>query len=170
MVWNGTNEPIAFLITFRCRATWLHGDIRGSVDRNHNVYGTPRVEHTPARKGHESDLLKSGPVYLDEFRRACVEDAIVETCLMRDWKLFANHVRTNHAHVVVRASTTPPERVLSSLKSNATRTMRDRECWHLDLSPWAEKGSKRWLWTELHLARSIEYVVNGQGDELPSFD
>ena len=33
--------PLAYLITFRTYGTWLHGDARGSVDREHNVFGTP---------------------------------------------------------------------------------------------------------------------------------
>jgi hypothetical protein len=26
------------------------------------------------------------------------------------------------------------------------------------------------LWTERHVERAIDYVVNGQGDELPNFE
>src|SRR4029077_14507206 len=37
------NIPLAYLITFRAHGTWLHGDRRGSVDRFHNRYGTPRI-------------------------------------------------------------------------------------------------------------------------------
>ena len=34
----------AYLITFRCYGTWLHGDDRGSVDRRfYNRVGTPRI-------------------------------------------------------------------------------------------------------------------------------
>jgi hypothetical protein len=35
-MWNNTNLPLAYLITFRCYGTWLHGDERGSVDRFRN--------------------------------------------------------------------------------------------------------------------------------------
>jgi hypothetical protein len=35
-------QPLAFLITFRCYGTWLHGDERGAVDRSsYHRYGTP---------------------------------------------------------------------------------------------------------------------------------
>jgi hypothetical protein len=37
-------------------------------------------------------------------------------------------------------------------------------------SPWADKGSKRKLWNERSVARAIDYVLYGQGDELPDFD
>ena len=35
--------PLAYLITFRCYGTWLHGDERGSMDRTHNVFGAPKI-------------------------------------------------------------------------------------------------------------------------------
>jgi hypothetical protein len=35
--------PLAYLITFRCYGTWLHGDARGSVDPTHNVYGALKI-------------------------------------------------------------------------------------------------------------------------------
>jgi len=36
-VWNDTDIPLAFLITFRTYGSWLHGDMRGSIDRYNNV-------------------------------------------------------------------------------------------------------------------------------------
>src|SRR5688572_30293307 len=35
--------PFGYHITFRAYGTWLHGDSRGSVDRFHNRFGTPRL-------------------------------------------------------------------------------------------------------------------------------
>ncbi|HUT29941.1 MAG TPA: hypothetical protein VMX13_09125 [Sedimentisphaerales bacterium] len=32
--------PLAYLITFSTYGAWLHGDNRGSVDKNHNSYGS----------------------------------------------------------------------------------------------------------------------------------
>jgi len=69
-MWNDTDLPLGYLITFRCYGTWLHGDERGS-------------------KSH---------------------------------------------------------------------------------SPWADKGSKRHLWNERSLALAIDYVINGQGGDLPDLD
>ncbi len=43
---NDEHIPLAYFITFRCYGTWLHGDRRGSVDRFHNIYGTPRLPRT----------------------------------------------------------------------------------------------------------------------------
>ena len=38
---------VAFLIRFRTYGTWLHGDARGSVDRLHNRYGSPKLPPNP---------------------------------------------------------------------------------------------------------------------------
>jgi hypothetical protein len=46
---RGFNDhtPLAYFIMFRSYGTWLHGDSRGSVDRLHNTYGTPRLPPNP---------------------------------------------------------------------------------------------------------------------------
>lgn len=33
------SEPVAFFLTWSAYGNWLHGDTKGSVDRNHNSYG-----------------------------------------------------------------------------------------------------------------------------------
>lgn len=53
--------PLAYLITFNTYGSWLHGDRRGSVDRFHNRYGTPRVAANPLRESYERGLLKHPP-------------------------------------------------------------------------------------------------------------
>jgi len=63
-----------------------------------------------------------------------------------------------------------PDAALNALKPNATRQMRQDENWKPQYSPWVDKGSKRNLWNERSVAQAIDYVVNGQGDDLPDFD
>ncbi|MGH9961065.1 MAG: hypothetical protein ACREBC_28755 [Pyrinomonadaceae bacterium] len=60
--------------------------------------------------------------------------------------------------------------VLNALKANATRQLRQDGLWPHPFSPWADKGSKRLSWNERSVARAIDYVLNGQGDDLPDFD
>ena len=38
------DRPLAYFSTFTTYGTWLHGDERGSVDREHNQVGTPWLE------------------------------------------------------------------------------------------------------------------------------
>jgi REP element-mobilizing transposase RayT len=154
--------PLGYLITFRAYGTWLHGDVRGSVDRFHNLYGTPDIPPDALWRRYNEQMMKLEPVSLDHVRRAAIKEAIRETCEFRNWNLHAQNVRTNHVHVVVTAPCNP-EFVLSSLKANATRKMREEGCWTNNQTPWAQKGSKRWLWTSNQLEAAIDYVVDGQG-------
>jgi REP element-mobilizing transposase RayT len=79
-------------------------------------------------------------------------------------------VRTNHVHIVVTAPNKKPEIVLNAFKANGTRQLREDGLWPHPFSPWADKGSKRRLWNERSVARAIDYVVDGQGDDLIDFD
>ena len=99
-----------------------------------------------------------------------MEVAIRETCAIRNWWLRAFNVRTNHLHIVVSAGLKKPELVLNAFKANATRQLRQGGLWPHSFSPWADKGSKRRLWNERSIEKAVDYVVNGQGDDLPDFD
>ena len=169
-MWNDTDIPLAFLITFRTYGTWLHGDERGSVNRFRNQYKSPRLP--PEKRWLETNTqrLKKEIVLLDAAQRHCVEAAARETCEIRRWHLHAISVRTNHAHFVVAIGEKKPEIALNAFKANATRKMRESGCWRSTMSPWADKGSNRYLWNEESIARAVDYVVNGQGDDLPDFD
>src|SRR6185503_9730141 len=98
--WNDTDEPIAYLITFRTYGTWLAGDERGSVDKYHNKFRGPRSVPSKLREHLHSDRLKSPPFLLNAKCRTLVESAIREVCDFRRWSLIAVSVRTNHAHIV----------------------------------------------------------------------
>jgi len=161
---------LACLITFRCYGTWLHGDERGSVDRFHNHYRSPYLSASEMRRQHSARKLKCEPVTLEAAQRESVEMAIRETCAFRTWLLQAINVRTNHVHVVVTIGAIPPERALNAFKANATRRLRQEGHWNYQHSPWADKGSKRYLWNERSMERAVDYVTNGQGDELPESD
>ena len=129
------SSPLGYLITFRSYGTWLHGDERGSVDRHHRVYGSPGLPPSSFRRQHDRDLLKQPPVKLGSRQRPIIESAIRETCGIRRWALWALNVRTNHVHAVISANK-KPDAVLSALKANATRNMREAGLWTSDLSPW----------------------------------
>jgi hypothetical protein len=116
-MWNDTDSPLAYLISFRTRGTWLHGDERGAIDRFHNQYRSPYIPAIPRWHQYNREKL-----------------------------------------------------MLVALKANATRQLRTDGLWTYGFSPWARKGSKRNLWTERSVARVVEYVLHGQGDDLPEFD
>ena len=72
------------------------------------------------------------------------------------------NARTNHIHVVVSAPC-KPEPVLNALKANATRKLREIGFCR-DQSPWAERGSKKYLWTEQDVIAAVVYVEYEQGE------
>ena len=169
-MWNDTDIPLGYLITFRCYGTWLHGDERGSTDRFHNHHKSPHLPRSDRRRDLSNALLKSEPVALNAAQRNSVERAIRNVCDYRRWFLRALNVRTNHVHIVVSTGGIKPERVLNAFKADATRRLRSDGHWNESHSPWADRGSKRRLWNERSVAMAIDYVINGQGDDLPQFE
>jgi REP element-mobilizing transposase RayT len=167
--WNNTDEPIAYLITFRTYGTWLHGDERGSIDKYHNIYKAPRAVASELREQVQRERLKSRPFLLNAACRRLVESAIRDVCKFRGWSLIALSVRTNHAHAVAGGDS-PSSKMLNDFKAYATRRMREHDEWKFDHSPWVDKGSRRNLWTEDHVDRARDYVLYGQGGPLPEFD
>lgn len=169
-MWNDRDAPIAYLITFRCYGTWLHGDERGSTNRFNNKYQTPHLEANQVWEKQNKAKLKSQAVSLNAAQRQIIEKTIREVCEFKDWVLHAINVRTNHVHTVVSIANHSADLALNSFKSYSTKKLRENGCWKFSHSPWSDKGSKRFLWNEKNLEIAIEYVVSGQGGKLPDFD
>jgi REP element-mobilizing transposase RayT len=160
----------SILITIRTYGTWLHGDERGSVDRFHNKYKTDFAAQNKNREQYMEKKLKSEPVKLDSLQRNSVDIAIREVCDFRNWLLRAINVRTNHVHVVVSNGEPKPDRALNDFKSYGTRKMKANGVRKFEHSPWVDKGCTRYLWNERSIELAVDYVINGQGDDLPDFD
>jgi REP element-mobilizing transposase RayT len=161
--------PLAYLITFRCYGPWVHGDERGSMDRQgHNIYGTPRIPPNEKLEQADTEEPKYPPVVVGSAQCDAVERAIREVCEHRNFRLVAVNVRANHVHVVVAAGCRP-EGVMNAFKSYATRMLRERGLITPDTKPWARHGSTRYLWKPHHVEEAIGYVLYGQGDEPPDF-
>ena len=170
VIWNDTDIPMGYLLTFRTYGTWLHGDLRGSIDRFHNRYGAPYLSPSQVRQTHDRRLLRGQPLLLHPKQRQCVESAVREVCEHRSWVLHAVNVRTNHVHLVLNIGTGNPGRAMNDLKAYATRRRRRDGLWREPHSPWADRGSKRYLWNERSLALASDYVIIGQGDDLPKIE
>ena len=95
--------PLAYLITFRCYGTWLHGDERGSMDRSHNGYGTLKIPPNQSLEQSDEKQRKYPAVTLNTRQRVIVEKALRAVCENRKFLLRAISVRTNHVHTVVSA-------------------------------------------------------------------
>ncbi len=168
-MWNDTDTPLAYFISIRTYGTWLHGDKRGSIDRFHNGYRSPYIPQNAKWHRYNQQQLTTWPLILGAKQRKSIEVVIRETCEIRKWALLAFNVRTNHVHTVVTANRNVAL-VRTAFKANATRQLRQDGLWPHEFSPWARKGSKRKLSNEQSVARAIDYVLYGQGEDLLDFD
>src|SRR5258705_9408534 len=159
------SRPLAYLITFRCYGTWLHGDGRGSMDRReHHIYGTPTIPPNISLVEREAAELKNPPIKLNDAQRRAVESAICEVCEKRGYQLLAVNARTNHVHSVVAANC-KPEPVMNAFKAYSTRHLRKGGLVSTDVRIWSRHGSTPHLWTPEEVERAVDYVVNGQDDK-----
>jgi REP element-mobilizing transposase RayT len=156
--------PLAYFITFRCYGTWLHGDARGSVDREHNVPGTALLAANARLSAYRVAMLKGEPQVFDTTHRAIVEQTVREVSAHHGWALHAVNVRTNHAHAVVSAACAP-EGILNAWKSWSTRRLRQLARVSSSQPVWSRHGSTRYLWTKECLAHAVRYVEEGQGND-----
>ena len=156
MEYNPHNIPLAYLITFTCYGTWLHGDERGSVDIQHNQFGEPFLEEDTQREQKEFKQLKHVPVYLSQDQRTSVAQSIGEVCEFRGWKLWEVNVRTNHVHVVL-SSEELPKKILRDLKTRSTMNLKNSGLF-TEETLWTRGGSGRYLWKEDAIEAACRYV------------
>jgi REP element-mobilizing transposase RayT len=157
------------LITFACYGCHLHGSESGSVDREHNVRGTPHLEVNSARAAAEGKRMDQAPYTLDQTSRDVVLEAIQEVCGQRGSSLLAAHVRSTHVHSVVQAEV-PPERVVNDFKAYASRRLNRMRLDEPDRKRWARHGSTRFLWKAEYVLAAIQYVVDEQRDVMSVFE
>ncbi len=158
-------EPVGFLITWTCYGRWVYGDDRGSVDDDHNVYGTPLIAESPRRVSGVRRRLRNRPFRLNEPARDVVKQTITEHSERRGWELLAVNVRSNHVHVVVRFAGVTPEVMMGQWKLWSSRRLRECGVAERGQSVWTRHGSTRYLWKEHELEPAVRYVVEGQDED-----
>ncbi len=160
------SDPLAYFLTFRTYGTWLHGDPRGSIDRDHNAYGEDVLRRDDSLRRRRMDGMTDPPMLLDSReKRASVRAAIERTCGLREWTIWAVTVRTNHVHCVVSSSKSI-EGTLSDLKAWATRALREAGLVSDSAPVWAYHGSTRYLFTEEDVKGAMHYTMFEQGPDL----
>jgi len=155
--------PLAYLITFTTYGTWLHGDKRDSVNKEHNRFGGEFVPYNAGLNIKEQSLLKHPPIKLNAFYRNIVLKAILEVCEYRGWFAHSVHVRSNHVHIVV-SGREEPEKIMRDFKIYATRAIKKQGSKIPAEKYWTRHGSTKYIWAEEILRSSIEYVKKGQGN------
>jgi REP element-mobilizing transposase RayT len=155
--------PLAYHITFTTYGSWLHGDQRGSVDKDHNQYGSNFVSPNSGLHKQEQTSLKNSPIILDKNIREVVLKALLRVCGYRGWITHAVHVRSNHIHIVVSGKE-KPEKMMADFKAYATRAIKkNSNNQALVRKYWSQHGSTKYLWTKENLVSTVEYVKNRQG-------
>ena len=158
------SDPVGYFLTWTCYGQWLHGDERGSVDRDHNTPGTPTLPPDPERAELAARLMRYPPVVLDTAARALVTATIRDHCRIRAWNLLAVNVRTNHVHVVVEYPGVKPEVILAQLKAWTTRRLREARLLPAGAHAWTREGSTGYLWKPSDVDAAVAYVMEAQDD------
>jgi REP element-mobilizing transposase RayT len=153
---DGTQAPLAYLITWTTYGTWLPGDARGWVE------GRTGELHRGEPSRTESAQAAMGAVTLGQHERQVVEATIRDHCRIRRWSLHALNVRSNHVHVVVTADA-PPEDVMGQFKAWCSRRLNERSVGASRQKWWTRHGSTRWINDSGYLGNAVRYVVEGQG-------
>ena len=161
--------PLAYHIMIRCYGTRLHGDEAGTVLHSDNIPGTPMLPHKPGLMQYQKNIMNQPPYEMDAPRRRVVLDTIKEVCKYRGWDLIAAHVRENHMHMLIQA-TCPPEKVMTDIKSYASRNLSKAGYDGKGRKRWAGHGSTKYKWNEEAVEAAVHYVIRGQGEPMEYYE
>jgi hypothetical protein len=158
---------LAYHITWGTYGTRLHGDPRGTVDRQHNQYGEAVLGFDEHRWERENSLLKFPPVFLETTRMTLVESLVPEICARGGWMNRAAACGPDHVHVIL-TSPNDPETIRRLAKRWLGQEL-SRRCAGepgcpqpgTDATWWAECGSIRWIFEEdgNYYDNAIRYVA-----------
>ena len=160
---------LAYLLTFNTYGSWLHGDERGSVDRRHNSVLQERLAQNLSLERRRRELMTDAAYCLDDARQRIVLQSIQSHVSVRQWQLWAAHIRPTHGHVVVGGDISP-ERMLNEFKSYASRALNATQIDSPDRHRWAKHGSTKYLFTEQSIVQAVNYVIDEQGDRTVYYD
>ncbi len=147
---------------------WLPGEV-GAVPRTRNQFGAPLPESNLYTERQSRIRMAQNPYLPDSLRRQVVLKSLREVCFYRGRTLLADHVRTNHIHIVITADP-KPEQVLNAMKAYGSRALNELELDGPDRRPWARHGSTRYLWCEDSVRKAIQYVIPEQGEPMSVFE
>ncbi|HLB56824.1 MAG TPA: transposase [Coxiellaceae bacterium] len=157
--------PLAYFITFRTYATWLHGDERSSVSRTRNKVGTPKIHPNKNLETQMQALQKDECVILSREHGDVIREATVNLCNKNNWRLYAMHIRSNHVHLTIKADD-EPEKMMTKIKSNATFALRKKCGFAVDQKIWSRHGSTKYIWTPESLYYTSDYTTECQGQKM----
>lgn len=158
---------LAYFITFTTYGTWLPGSSKGkgSVDREHNQFGTPFVDPDEQRERRAREAMIQPAYVMSAPEREIVCKAFVELAKERGWQLWAVHVRSNHVHLVLSAEG-DPDRMMSDLKGRASKNLTLAGFDNAERKRWTRHGSTKHLFHDEHVEAKIRYTLDEQGERM----
>jgi len=154
---------LAYFLTWHTYGTWLHGDTRGSVDLDHNRFGTPFLPPDAVRLEKAKGRMKQEPFVLTRDMREVVDQAIRDHASHRSWRVLALNVRSNHVHLGLgNFGDYSPEQVMQQCKSWGTRRLIEAGHATSTTRVWTDHGSTRYISTPESLAKMMDYILNQQ--------
>jgi hypothetical protein len=144
-------------ITWGTYGTRLHGDPRGTVDREHNERGAPVLGFDEGRWEREKGNLEFPPVELTHEQRIFIEETIPIICVRGHWEHITSAARLDHVHTVLK-SPFNPETVRTLLKRWLGQEMAKYWPRQPGQTFWAECGSIRPILNQPYLINATDYV------------
>ena len=153
------DSPIAYHITFGTYGCRLHGDPRGTVDRQHKRDLEPVIREDWNRELTNQERLRFPPITLSSEQRVFVEAVVGVICERGGWRLFAAAAAPDHVHVCLFGEA-DGQRIRTWFK----RWLGERLSSKWPLKPgqswWAEDGSVKWIFDEVNLKNVIQYIID----------
>jgi REP element-mobilizing transposase RayT len=149
-------------ITFGAYGARLHGDERPTVDRAHNVYGTPFLGPDRDRNAREHALCAGEPVRLTGAQRAFIEHVMPSLCARGGWWFLTCAAGPDHVHILLDADPRiHGKRIHPLLKRWLTQALDER--WTCPKRPdgqswWGEGGSNKAVKDEAYLRNALAYI------------
>jgi REP element-mobilizing transposase RayT len=148
---------IAYHITWGTYGTRLHGDPRGTVDRQHNQRGSRVLGFDEHRWELEKTRLKFPPVRLTREQMTLAESLIPQVCERGYWTYRCCAVGADHVHVIL-SSAHDPETIRRLLKRWLGQGLSGRHALPDGATWWAECGSIRWITNEEYYSNAMQYM------------
>lgn len=157
---NLSGRPLAYHLTFGTYGTRLHGDARGTVDREHNQFGEPFLEPDAERQQESAERRRFPPVYLTHEQCVFIESVIPSICERGKWTYVVAAAAPDHVHVCLVAPDIPGHRIELWLKRWLSEALSAR--WPLPVGArwWAKGGSVKWIFDDAYFANVKRYIFD----------
>ncbi|HUQ69889.1 MAG TPA: hypothetical protein VM165_10220 [Planctomycetaceae bacterium] len=150
--------PIAYHITFGTYGCRLHGDPRGTVDRQHNQYLEPILSEDRQRELENQERLRFPPITLTAEQRIFIENVTPQICVRGGWTLHAVAAGPDHVHVCLTGDA-EGKRIRNWFKRWLGEALSEK--WPLlpEQTWWAEDGSVKWIFDEANFKNVVSYIT-----------